>query len=204
MPAIFQTYISCYVVACLVAVWLSILYRNRIELFHSGYWKMLFQGWKFVTFVIALAALNVMAPYTGDPTWDYVDATFMSVFTYLSAPWSVGIIYRAIRGKATWVHVYVAICVWMFSASWSYDLYLVWRDGMYPLTWFANIFASSVLYASAGLLWSLEWREGRGVIFCFLEDDWLDGNSGGQIGRLLWYALPFIALAMAMLLPFIL
>ena len=203
MPTFFKIYISSYVAACVIAVLLMVVYRHRIELFLPGYRKLLFQGWKVVTFIIALIAINVMAPYTGDPTWDYVDATFMSVLTFLTAPWAVGIVYRAARFKTTWGHLYVAICVWMFSASWAYDLYLVWRDGFYPLTWFANIFASSVLYASAGMLWSLEWREGRGVTFSFMEDNWPNGSPGAHFGKLLWFALPFIILAVGMLLPFL-
>jgi len=88
---------------------------------------------------------------------------------------------------------YIAICVWMFSASWSYDLYLVLRDGSYPTTWFPNIFASSVLYLSAGLLWSLENVEGRGVIFGFMDPSWPLVSKSGKFTRIVWYALPFMS-----------
>lgn len=36
--------------------------------------------WKVVTFLIATIAMTVIAPYTGDPTWDYVDAPLMYSF----------------------------------------------------------------------------------------------------------------------------
>jgi hypothetical protein len=56
----------------------------------------------------------------------------------------------------------VALCLWLFSASWSYDLYLLLRDGSYPVTWLANLFASSLLYLSAGLFWNLHWTARTG------------------------------------------
>jgi len=97
----------------------------------------------------------------------------------------------------------VAICIWMFSASWSYDLYLILRDGAYPDTWFPNIFASSVLYVSAGLLWNLEWKEGRGVIFGFMEPSWPEVADNRVFRKIVWFALPFMALAAAMIIAFL-
>jgi len=70
------------------------------------------------------------------------------------------------------VELFVAICLWLFSVSWSYDLYLVLRDGSYPTTWLANLLLSASLYLPAGLLWNLDWRPQRGVTFSFLESDW--------------------------------
>jgi hypothetical protein len=63
----------------------------------------LFQDWKIVTFIISAIGLTVIAPYTGDPTWDYVDAAFMSILTYTTAPWVVGTIYLTLRGKTMMV-----------------------------------------------------------------------------------------------------
>jgi hypothetical protein len=34
--------------------------------------------------------------------------------------------------------------------------YLWMRDGHYPVTWWANLLASSVLYLCAGLFWNLD------------------------------------------------
>lgn len=94
----------------------------------------------------------IIAPYTGDPTWDYFDASFMSMFCHATAPWAVGMIYRSRQGRAHWREVYVMACAWMFTVSWTYDGYQLWRTGIYPATWAANIALSSVLYVSAGLL----------------------------------------------------
>lgn len=99
------------------------------------------------------------------------------------------------RKKLPFKQAIVAFCVWMFSASWSYDLYLVLRDNQYPQTWLSNIFASSVLYAAAGLLWNLEWRPGRGVTFSFLEPEWPTPLAEPRFTRILGYAAPFMLLA---------
>ena len=188
--------------ACLVAIYLMIRRRTAIGLFQPKYWRFLFQEWKVVTFLVAAVGLTLVAPYTGDYTWDYIDASFMSILAFATAPWAVGIIYKAAHGKATIVQVYVAICTWMFSASWSYDLYLVLRDGSYPFTWLPNIFASSVLYISAGLLWNLEWKEGRGVIFGFMEPDWPRVAHTRHFHKVIWFALPFMVLASALIMSF--
>ena len=157
-PPFLQAYLVVWILACIVAVVLMVRYRHQLTLLSQTYRKQLFQKWKIVTFLLAITGVTVIAPYTGDPTWDYVDAIFMSVLTFYTAPWSVGVLFRFVRYKKSWLDLYIAVSVWMFSASWSYDGYLIIRDGMYPMTWFSNIFASSVLYCSAGLLWSLEWR----------------------------------------------
>ena len=144
----------------------------------------------------------VIAPYSGDPTWDFFDAFFMSVLTYLTAPWALGAIVNVVKRKLGPSQAFVAFCFWMFSASWSYDLYLVLRDGAYPITWFSNIFASSVLYISAGLFWSLDWIPGRGVTFAFLEDGWPYSTSESSFPKIVWFALPFMALVSFLIIYF--
>lgn len=203
MSPFFTAYVFCWTVACLLALFLYVRDRNEYSLSHAGYWRRLLVRWKVVTFVIAAAGLTVMAPYTGDPTWDYFDALYMSVLTFLTAPWAVGTMYKVLRKELPLRQGYVAACVWMFSASWSYDLYILIRDGDYPLTWFANIFASSVLYMLAGLLWNLEYSRGRGVIFSFMESDWPDGSAeDAGFPRVLAFALPIMALVAVLMLYF--
>ena len=202
MTPFFYYYIATWTIACAIAVGLMIQNRNTIILFQKKYWDFLFIRWKLATFFTALSAFVILAPYTGDPTWDYYDATFMSILTFMTAPWSVGILYRLIVKKEKIKIAYIAVCVWMFSASWSYDIYLVFRDGEYPNTWFPNIFASSVLYASAGLFWNLKYNEGRGVIFGFMEYDWPTAETGTHFYKVALYALPFMIFAAAIFVPF--
>ena len=204
MSGFFVWYIAAWGTACVLALAVFLWKRESFALARRDYWRFLLQPWKVALFLPAAGGMMIMAPWTGDPTWDWIDAGFMSVLTFATAPWVLGVIYGALRRRAGWEQVYVAVCLWMFSASWSYDLYILLRDGAYPLTWSANIFASSVLYISAGLLWNLDYRVGRGVIFAFMEDGWPAPPQGPVFGRLVWYALPFVILAAAMLLPFLL
>ena len=185
MTPFFYTYISTWTTLCVIALVLILRNHKTIILFKKEYWDFLIIKWKLATFIIALTAFVVLAPYTGDPTWDYYDAAFMSILTFMTAPWSVGTLFRFIKDQEKFSIAYSAVCVWMFSASWSYDIYLVFRDGYYPATWWSNIFASSVLYLSAGLFWNLEHKEGRGVIFGFMDNDWPANDTGKSFNRIL-------------------
>jgi len=127
----------------------------------------------------------------------------MSILTFATAPWALGTLYRALRARTLSKQAFVALCLWLFSASWCYDLYLVFRDGRYPDTWLANMAASSILYMLAGMLWNFEWRPGRGVVFGFMEEGWPDPARAGDFGKLIWYALPVAALAAGLILPFL-
>jgi hypothetical protein len=190
-----SAYLAAWVATCTVAMFVAVRDREQLRTQYAGYARFLLRPWKVVTFAISGSGLVLVAPYTGDPTWDWFDASFMAVATYLTAPWSVGVLYRAARGRAPASHAFLAACAWMFSASWSYDLYLLLRDGYYPVTWDANIAASSVLYACAGLLWNLEHVPGRGVIFGFMHDDWPRLRTSGTFGKVGWAALPFMLIA---------
>jgi hypothetical protein len=202
MAPFFKAYIVCWVAACGVALYFFIKERENIGLSRAAYWRFIFKPWRLITFAIACLGMIIIAPYTGDPTWDYFDAFFMSTLTYLTSPWSIGALYNAGKGRLKLSHAYVAICIWMFSASWSYDIYLVLRDGAYPTTWFSNIFASSVLYISAGLFWSLDFIQGKRVTFAFMEKNWPDSTSDSPFSKIVWYTLPFMALVSFLILYF--
>jgi len=202
MTPFFYTYILLWVTACVIA--LILMYQNHksIILFQKNYRDFLKIKWKLTTFIIATSAFVILTPYAGIPTWDYFNAVFMSILTFISAPWSIGTLFRFIKRQEKLKIAYIAVCAWMFSTSWSYDIYLVFRDGAYPNTWLPNIFASGVIYASAGLFWNLEYREGRGVIFGFMENDWPNTNSATGFNKILFYAMPFMILAAAVFVPF--
>lgn len=202
MAPIFKLYIIFWSTACLVALYLLIKGWKSFALSQKEYWRFILKPWRVSTFIVACSGMVVIAPYTGDPTWDYFDAFFMSVLTYFTAPWALGAIYNVGKRKLSPSQAFVALCFWMFSASWSYDLYLVLRDGDYPITWFSNIFASSVLYISAGLFWSLDWIKGRGVTFAFLEDNWPYSSSEGTFSNIVWFALPFMVLVSFLIIYF--
>jgi len=194
----FIRYLAAWALACLAAAVIVGLRPAAFSFIGAGYRRFLFVPWKLTTFAIAAIGLILIAPYTGDETWDYVDATFMSVLTFLTAPWVAGTLYQAVRpaeSRPTWRQVYVALCLWMFSASWSYDLYLLLRDGKYTDMWLVNIPASSVLYLCAGLMWNADWRLNRGVIFSFMERDWPNVPPTKNFAKVFWVGLPFMIIA---------
>ena len=193
----FILYIAFWASACLLALGLVLHHRASFALCHREYWLFLAMPWKALTFLLGASLITLVAPYTGDPTWDYVDGFFMSVLCFSTSPWVVATLYGAFRRQVRWDELYVAVCVWLFSASWSYDIYLVWRDGAYPSTWLANLFASSVIYLSAGLFWNLEYHPGRGMIFAFMRPAW--PARAGQFSFWNWvlYALIFALPAVA-------
>ena len=204
MTPSFSVYLAAYSLACVAAFYLAYRERKELVLFRSSYRRFLFSRWKLATFAVASLALIVIAPYTGDPTWDYVDATFMSVLTFLTAPWAVGTLYLALRRQAKGSHVYIAVCVWMLSASWAYDVYILLRYGYYPPTWLPNIVLSSILYFAAGLMWNLQRKEGRGVVLGFTESGWPNPDYDLGFRRIVWFALPIMLLVTLMIAPFLL
>jgi hypothetical protein len=87
----------------------------------------------------------------------------------------------------------------MLSASWSYDGYLLLRDGHYAPSWLSNIPPSSGLYFAAGLFWSLTWRPGRGVVFAFMLDEWPSAEpEDAPAWPMAAYALPFVGIVVLM------
>lgn len=203
MTSFLTAYLTSYSLACVVAAFLMVRERDRLVLFQPRYRLFLLSRWKLGTFAFASLAMIIVAPYTGDPTWDYVDAAFMSILTFLTAPWAVGTLYLALRRRAKPIHVFIAACVWMFSASWAYDVYILIKFGFYPPTWLPNIVLSSILYFVAGLMWNLQKKEGRGVVFGFMEPGW--PNPEYEIGfrQIFWFALPIMILVTAMIAPFL-
>lgn len=196
-------YVALWAALCLGAVAVGFRERGAIALFTRAYWRFLCQPWKLLTFALAATGLTFIAPYTGDPTWDHVDALFMAVFTFTTAPWSIGVLYKVARRQLPGRQAYVALCVLFFSASWSYDLYLLLRDHRYPITWAANLIASSCLYTAAGLFWNLAWTEARGQGFAFWEPAWPAVGYESRFDKLVLPALGFMAVVGLPMLVFI-
>lgn len=188
------TYLIAWILACLAAFMLVVSNREHFAFLEAAYWRFLLRPWRLIVFGVALTGMVALAPYSGDPTWDYADSAFMCILTYITAPWAIGVLYRSVRFHPDLKGVYVALCLWLFSASWSYDLYMLLRIGSYPPTWFANLILSSILYWAAGCLWSLT-GSATGVTFAFRKPEWFHKESPISYWRLLLYALPFILLA---------
>lgn len=203
MTLALKIYVGIYLLACVAAIVVAVRDRRTLPLLSNGYREFMVVPWKLATFAVAALGMIWIAPYTVDPYWDYYDAAFMSLLTFVSAPWAVGTLYLFLRRKVSAAHAYVALCCWLFSASWSFDLYILLRDGQYPMVWLPNIFASSVLYVAAGLMWNLEWQQNRGVIFSFMEGGWPQAVAQSNFIRILGYAMPFMVIATASIIYFV-
>ena len=203
MNQIYPMYIGLWSTSCLVAVLVYLRYRDTFVISQRAYWRFLFVRWKVVTFAIAAIGITLIAPYTGDPTWDYCDAMVMAILTFFTAPWVVGVMYKTATRAIPLRETYVAFCAWMFTTSWFYDTYILLRDGDYPQTWLANIFASTALYVFGGLLWNLDWIPERGTVFAFMEKDWPSQEIRPVFSRIIWFGLVFMILVTLMMLPFL-
>ena len=202
MEPFFKYYIIGWSTACLIGLVLFLKERRFYALMDARYRGFLFAPWRLATFALAGAYMVAAAPYSGDPTWDPFNGFFMSVLTFFFAPWVTAAIYKTIKKELSWKQAYVALCIWMFTASWSYDAYNLLRDGMYPATWFSNIGASSVLFISGGLFWNLDWVRGRGVTFAFMEPGWPYVNKEPVFFRILGYGMLFMGLVGVLMLYF--
>lgn len=187
-----------------VAVAVAIRHRARLAIFQRDYWRGLLAPWKLATFAIAATGLMGAAPFMGDPYWDRVDAAFMSLLAFLTAPWVVGTLWRALCKRATGVEAFVAACTALFSANWSFDLYQAARLGSYPEIWLLNSLATSSLYVMAGLFWSLDWSPQRGVSFAFVDAQWPTRKRAPDFAKIMWPAMLFmLSVSIAVIAPFV-
>ena len=125
------------------------------------------------------------------PTWDWIDASIMSVLTFATAPWAMVVFYGLRRRTPPLWKLYVAFVLAMLSASWSYDGYLLIHDGFYPASWLENAIASMVLYVSAGLFWSVDGHSVRKVVFVFTLERSFEEAENSFSGYMLAIAAPF-------------
>jgi len=105
--------------------------------------------WKLVTLSIGITLLILGSYYTPAPDWDIAISLIMATFTYLSAPWSMRVVFER---------------KWRF---WPLMLFLTWFsvDGCYSIYWYfvnpaalalmreANWPASLSLYGLCGIIW---------------------------------------------------
>lgn len=155
-----------------LAVGLGVRRRGTMALTQHGYRAQLRDPVRLGLFAIALAAFVVVAPYTGDPTWDAVDAAFMSVGCYVTAPWALATMFRVVARRARALELGLALIAWWIVCSASYDGYLLARDGVFPPTSVENAIASSVLYALGGLFFSIGVDARGGLTFVFTDARW--------------------------------
>jgi hypothetical protein len=197
----FAKYIAVWASFCFVAVAILVWDRKRLAPEWREYVRFLSVPWKLGLFVPALFFVTFAGRFTNDETWDVVTGSGMAILTFLTAPWVVGLIYQVLVGRRPLRYLIVALALLLFSSSWFYDGYLLWRDGVYTRRWAGNLMLSPFIYVAAGLLWNLEakengdFRDGGRFRFSFVREDWPSRPVDTRFGPLILASIPFILIA---------
>ena len=205
----FVKYIVSWVSFCVVAVFILVWDRKRLVPEWQEYWRFLIVPWKLWLFVPAFLFVTIAGRFTNDETWDWVTGSGMALLTFLTAPWAVGLIYQVLVGRRPLRYLIVALALLLFSSSWFYDAYLLWRDGAYTGRWLGNLMLSPWIYVAAGLLWNLEakdsgeFREGAGFRLSFVRVDWPKRPEDTRFGPIMFVSIPFILIAAFVLVEFV-
>ena len=197
------SYMACWVAFCLLAVAILISDRARLKAEFGLYRRFLTVPWKLVIFIAAFLFVTFAGRFTDDETWDVVTGGGMSILTFLTAPWSIGLVFQVLAGRRPWRYLVVAAALALFSSSWFYDGYLVWRDGDYTTRWTGNLTLSPIIYTAAGLLWNLEAKDRFGVRFSFAREDWPSRPQDTRFLPVLVVSIPLILIAAFVLVGFV-
>ena len=143
------------------AIYLVIRHREKYNLFTKDYWSFIFTPTKFVIYVLGIIILVV--PIYGKEiySWDYQIAVFQPTLSYLTAPWAINVFYGVFKGSSSFTKIYVAICMMLFTGSWSVELYILARHGFFMDDWVDNIWIGIYCYMLVGTLWNISWSKGR-------------------------------------------
>ena len=119
----------------------------------KSYARELVRPWKLLSFCISMSWLLYGALFYKVQDWDVGVTLLMGCLTYLLAPWSVFVVYSAVRQrpKYWYYHIIFALIAWLFVVDWVYMLYhtIVGNQTFRE----ANFFASTPLYFMAGIVW---------------------------------------------------
>jgi hypothetical protein len=134
-----------------------------------AYARELLRPWKLFTLAVGLSWLLYGALNYGIGDWDVGDSLIMAGLTYLSAPWSLGVILTCVHRRPRYWPLWIAAALFV---AWGVvdGSYVLYNSAVHhPMYRWANFYASSALYFLAGAIWlykgSLEdlWREFRGL-----------------------------------------
>lgn len=173
VPPLETAYLGAWLVAVIWAVVHLVRRRESLGPFRSDYVRFLSEPWKLATWLIAVVMLVVIAPHSGDPTWDTADSILVSITVYACAPYAVAAMVRKLGARVYDLELAAAL-VLFFVPCWTYDLYIVVRDGVYPPTWSSNLVLSGVIIGLAGAFWNLsaDADSDRGAHFAFQDEHW--------------------------------
>jgi hypothetical protein len=205
----FVRYIAVWTLFCLGAVAILVWDRKRLMSEWREYWRFLAIPWKLWLFMPAFLFVTFAGRFTNDETWDVVTGSGMALLTFLTAPWVVGVIYLVFVGRRPVRYLIVASALMLFSSSWFYDGYLLWRDGAYTARWLGNLMLSPLIYIAAGLLWNLEAKartgfyDDSGFRLSFVREDWPSRPVDTRFGPVLFVSIPLILIAAFVLVAFV-
>ena len=205
----FVKYTAIWTSFCLVALLILAWDRKRLLPEWREYWRFLCVPWKVCLFVPAFFFVTFAGRLTDDETWDWVTGSGMAILTFLTAPWVVGLIYLVFVGRRPARYLVVALALLLFSSSWFYDGYLLWRDGAYTGRWLGNLVLSPFIYMAAGLLWNLEakprvgFHDDSGFQLSFVREDWPSPPVDTRFGPILFVSIPLILIAAFVLVAFV-
>lgn len=203
MTTFLWIYLAGWIAFCVAAAAIAI---RTVRIRPREAWRFLTVPWKLVVFVPAIVFVGLAGRFTDDETWDAGTGFGMSILTVATAWWSVGTAARVVRKMAPASHLLVAIAVTLFASSWSYDGYLLLRDGAYTARWQGNLMLSPTIYLCAGLVQNLEMQAGR-LGFAFTRASWPKLPSDRASSRLSWAialtAIPLVAIAAWFLVGFV-
>jgi hypothetical protein len=209
MSPFLTKYITLWASFCLVAVVVLAWDGKRLMPEWREYWRFLTVPWKLWLFVPAFLFVTFAGRYTNDETWDRVTGSGMAILTFLTAPWAVGLIYQVFMGRRPVRYLVVALALLLFSSSWFYDGYLLWRDGAYTGRWLGNLMLSPFIYVAAGLMWNLEakpsvgFHDDSGFRLSFVRADWPSRPVDTRFGPIMFVSLPLILIATFVLVEFV-
>ncbi|MCS4088520.1 hypothetical protein [Rhizobium sp. BK176] len=182
LPYPFLVYLVIWI-AVSAAVFVGAAMDRRIRSEMRAYLGFLCMPWKIAVLVPAALFVTFAGQFAFDDTWDVVTGGGMSLLTYMTAPWAVGMSYLVATGRRPLRHAFIALVACLFSASWFYDGWLLLRDGHYTPMWLPNLLLSPFLYVAGGALWNLEADAEGKPIFGFFRKDWPAPPKPPQVGR---------------------
>jgi hypothetical protein len=193
-------YVALWAIITSVALFCAVIDR-WITAERTRYLSLLFMPWKIAVLVPAALFVTFAGQFAFDDTWDVVTGGGMSLLTFLTAPWAVGVAYLVATGQRPLRHAFTALVACLFSASWFYDGWLLLRDSHYTSMWLPNLLLSPFLYVAGGVLWNLEVDAVGKPIFGFFRKDWPAPPKSPQVSRRLALAcLPLIVIVATVLL----
>jgi hypothetical protein len=161
VPVALEIYLAVYSLLSLMCIVMIIRNRRSHNFLTKEYIQFIFRLPRFIIYILGSLALILPVPYLNLHSWDYPIAVFQPIFAYLTAPWAVTVFHKMVKGTARFSAAYAALCMMLFTGSWSVEIYLLFRDGYYMPDWLGNIPVGIVCYITMGIIWNIPWKNDK-------------------------------------------